>query len=257
LLRVIHLFTIRLFASRLFRFVFLLPLIAVAFLAMVGLCIVSVVNEYSREAGFQHRYGNNWKVEYEQTFGPLSTAHMRMAIAAVGVIAMIVAAAWLIKVVLEQTGLKRRSKHRHRWLSQSPIERVTQYKRNALLGLYFGVPGILLSILLTLFHVGIFADHANEMILAIFIFLGSYGAVISGCYWWVKAKAWPDLVVTIAFMPLTLLLVPFVRLIVLENPQLLLAAMLMMSFILIVVVALLPNKSKNGRRRASYEHRRD
>ncbi len=248
---IIHLLT-----SRLFRFVFFLPLMAVAFLGMVALCIISIINEYSREAGFQHRYGDNWKVEYEQTFGLLSTAHMRMAIAAVGVVAMIIAASWLIKVILEETGVKRRSsRHRHRYTS--PVELATRCKRNALLGLYFGVPGILLSILLTLFHVGIFVDHANEMVLAIFIFLGSYFAVVSGCYWWVKAKAWPDLVITIAFMPLVLLLVPFVRMIVLENPQLLLAAMLMMSFLLIVVVALLPDKSRTSRRRVSSEHRRN
>lgn len=254
----IHLLTIRLFTSRLFRFVFLLPLTVIAFLAIVAGCISSVVHEYSRETSFQHQYGNNWKIEYEQTFGPLSTAHMRMAIAAVGVVAMIVAAAWLIKVVLEQTRVKRRSSRSSRRRDrQSSVEQVTRYKRNALLGLYFGVPGILLSILITVFHLGIFADHANEMVLAIFVFLGSYGAVISGCYWWVKAKAWSDLVITIAFMPLTLLLVPFIRLIVLANPQLLLTAMLMMSFILIVVVAALPDKSKTSRRRASYEHRRD
>lgn len=221
------------------------------FLVMVTLCIISVVNEYSREAGFQRRYGSSWKLEYEQSFGPLSTAHMRTAIAAVGVIAMLVAATWLIKVVLDQTRLKRRSSRssRHRYRQSSPIEQVARCKRNALLGLCFGVPGVLLSILLTLFHFGIFADHADEMVLAIFIFLGSYGAVINGCYWWVKAKAWPDLVVTIALLPLTLLLVPYVRTIVLENPRLLLTAMLMLSFVLIVVVALLPDKSKTSRRR--------
>ena len=194
----------------------------------------------------------------QQSVGPLSTAHTRMVIAAVGVIAMIATATWLVKVLLEETGLKRRSsrslKHRHR--NASPIERATRYKRNALLGLYFGVPGILLSILLTLFHIGIFTDHANEMVLAIFVFLGSYCAVVSGCYWWVKAKAWPEAVVFIAFMPLTVFLVPFVRLIVLANPQLLIAAMVMMPFILTVVVAVLPDKSGTSRRRASWEQLR-
>jgi hypothetical protein len=248
---IIHLLT-----SRLFRFVFLLPLTAIAFLVIVTFCVLSVVNEFSREVGFQHRYGNNWKVEYEQTFGPMSTAHVRTAIAAAGVVAMIAAAVWLIKVLLEQTGLKSRSsKHRHR--HASPIERTARYKRNALPGLYFGVPGILLSIFLTLFHVGVFADHANELVLAIFIFIASYCSLISGCYWWVKAKAWHDAVVFIAFMPLTLLLVPLVRNIVLANSELLLAAMLMMSFTLIVVVALLPDKSRISRRRASLEHRRN
>jgi hypothetical protein len=234
---------------------------ASAFLAIVVFCVFSVVNEFSREASFQHRYGDNWKIEYEQTFGPLSTAHVRTAIAAVGVIAMIITAIWLIKVLLEQTGIKSRSgrsaRHRHR--HDSPIERATRYKRNALPGLYFGVPGILLSILLTLFHVGVFADHENEQVLAIFVFLGSYCALISGCYWWVKAKAWHDAVVFIAFMPLTVFLVPFVRLFVLANPQLLIATMIMMSFVLIAVVAVLPDKSGTNRRRARapWEHRRN
>lgn len=240
-------------------FVILLPFLALFFLAIVVGCIGSIDYEYSREVSFQHRFGDNWKVEYEQTIGPLSTAHTRMAVAAIGVIAMIATATWLVKVLLEQTGLKRGSrrspKHRHR--HSSPIERATRYKRNALLGLYFGIPGILLSILLTLFHIGIFADHANEMVLAIFIFLGSYCAVIGGCYWWVKAKAWPEAVIFIAFMPLTIFLVPFVRLLVLASPQLLIAAMVMMPFILTVVVAALPDKSGNTRRRASWEQRRN
>lgn len=234
--------------------------LAIAFVGIVLFCIHLVISEFSREASFQLRYGDNWKPEYEQIFGPLSTAHARMAIATVGVLAMLAAATWLVKVLLEQTGLKRsssRSSSRHRHRDASPIERITRYRRKALLGIYFGVPGILLSIVLTLFHIGIIADHANEMILAIFVFLGSYCAIVSGCYWWVKAKAWPETVIFIAFMPLTIFLIPFVRLLVLANPQLLVASMIMMSFILVVVVAVLPDKSEAGHRRAPWERRRN
>lgn len=240
-------------------FIVLLPFLAILFLGIVVGCIGSINYEYSREASFQHRYGDNWKVEYEQTIGPLSTAHRRMAVAAFGVIAMIATATWLVKVLLEQTGLKRRSSRssRHRHRDASPIERITRYRRKALVGIYFGLPGILLSIVLTLFHVGIFADHADEMVLAIFVFLASYCAVVCGCYWWVKAKAWPEAVIFIAFMPLTVFLIPFVRLLVLANPQLLVAAMIMMSFILIIVVAVLPDKSEAGHRRAPWERRRN
>ena len=239
--------------------VILLPFLAFLFIVAVVGCISSAVSEYSREASFQQRYGDNWRSEYEQAIGPLSTAHTRMAIAIVGAIAMIAAGTWLVKVLLEQTGLKRPSprpsRHRHRHTSS--IERVTRYKRNALLGLYFGAPGILLSVMLTLYHVGIFAEHSNEMILAIFIFLASYCAAVSGCYWWVKAKAWPEAVTFIAFMPLTVFLIPFVRLIVLANPYLLMTSMVIMPFILFIVVAVLPDKSGTSRRRASWEQRRD
>ena len=109
-----------------------------------------------------------------------------MAIEALAIAGMTVAGILLVR------GLKnggRGTQKRHK-PGESRIERRVRYKRNALLGVYFGVPGILFSILLAIFRMGIFADHSDEVILAIFIFMGSYCAVVSGCYWWVKAKHW-------------------------------------------------------------------
>ena len=101
------------------------------------------------------------------------------------------------------------------------------------------------------------ATPKDEITLAIFIFIGSYCAVIAGCYWWVKAKAWNDAVVFIGLMPLTIFLIPYVRLLVFAVPQVMMAAMVMMPLILVVVVAVLPDKSGLSRRRASWERRRD
>jgi hypothetical protein len=50
-------------------------------------------------------------------------------------------------------------------------------------------------------------------------------------------------VVFIAFIPLTIFLIPFVRLLVVAAPQFMLAAMIMMPFILVVEVAVLPDNS--------------
>ena len=60
---------------------------------------------------------------------------------------------------------------------------------------------------------------------------------------WLKAKGWPEAVVFIAFIPLTIFLIPFVRLLVVAAPQFMLAAMIMMPFILVVEVAVLPDNS--------------
>lgn len=239
----------------------------VLFLVVFGflMCIKAVWWETAREMDFQHRYGDSWRAQYEDTFGSLSHARTRAVLAATGMIAIPAATIWLFRVLREQMagGQKRSSwsrgkRHKPRHHSgESPIERVVRYRRRALLGIYFGVPGILLSVALTLFRFGIFADHANEVTLAIFIFLGAYSTVVTGCYWWVKAKAWHEAVIFIAFMPLVIFLIPFVRLLVLAAPQLLMAAMVIMPLILVVVVAVLPDKSGIHQRRASWETRRN
>lgn len=216
-----------------------------------------MVYDLYREADFHHRYGDNWKAVYEERYGPLAEEHNHIALAAISFVALAATETWLVKALAQSMGARpgrRRSKNSH--LHASPIERVTRYKRNALLGIYFGVPGILLSVLLTLFRFDIFADHANEVVLAIFVFIGSYSAVIAGCYWWVKAKAWNDAVVFIGLMPLTIFLIPYVRLLVFSAPQIMMAAMVMMPLILIVVVTVLPDKSGINRRRAPWERRK-
>jgi succinate-acetate transporter protein len=139
---------------------------------------------------------------------------------------------------------------------ESRIEKRVRYKRNALLGIYFGVPAILFSVLLAVFRMGIFAEHSEEVSLAIFVFLGGYGAVVYGCYWWLKGKHWSEAVLIIAFMPLTIFFIPFVRLLVLQALGLLAAAMVMAPLILVVVVAALPDKSGNSRQRAPWERRK-
>jgi len=125
------------------------------------------------------------------------------------------------------------------------------YRRNALLANYFGVGGILFSLLLVVFRVGIFSDHDNEIVLGIFVFLCGYIGVIAGCRWWLRAKDWNEAVVFIALMPLGILLIPFVRLVFVAVPLLLPAAMVMMPLILVVVVFVLPDKSEAAKRRSS------
>lgn len=215
-------------------------------------CICIVCGELTKEADYRDRYGDNWKVEYEKTFGPLSRAHTQVFAGSVGLVGLPCAAVLLIRG-LKGTNNSRRSAQKRK-SGGSSTERYVRYKRNALIGVYFGVPGILFSVLLAVFRMGIFADHSDEVTLAIFVFLASYSAVVAGCYWWLKAKAWTEAVVFIAFMPLVVFFIPFVRLVMLAAPQLLCASMVMMPLILVVVVATLPDKSSR-RRRAEWENR--
>lgn len=226
-------------------------------LACVGISvylglIVFICGEISTETSYRHKYGAEWKVDYEQTFGSLSKAHSRMVIAALGIAGFTATGIWLVRA-LKDGG---RGKSKKREPSGSRIERRVRYKRNALLGVYFGVAGILLSVVLAIFRMGIFAEHSDEVSLAIFIFLGGYSAVIYGCYWWLRAKHWSEAVLIIAFMPLIVFFIPFVRLLVLKVLGLLIATMVMSPLILVVVVAALPDKSGHSRQAAPWERRR-
>jgi hypothetical protein len=231
--------------------------ITLVLVAVGGLwaCIHLVSNELATEASFRRQYGDDWKIEYERNFGSLTQAHFKNALGYVGVAGILGTSVWLIMVLKRGVGAKSGSRRRLR-PDESRIERRVRYKRNALLGVYFGVPGILLSVLLTMFRWGIFADHSNEVVLAIFVFLGAYCAVISGCYWWAKAKGWNEAVVSIGFGPLFIFFIPFVRLLVFKVPGLLVAGMVMAPLILVVVMAALPDKSGHSRRRAEWEKRR-
>jgi hypothetical protein len=219
-------------------------------------CIHVTRIELAREASFRTQYGDQWQAEYEQNFGSLTQAHFRVGLGFAGVAGIFGASVWLVMVVKKGILGENNPRRKHKPREESRIERRVRYKRNALLGVYFGVPGILLSVLLTIFRWGIFADHSSEVTLAIFVFIGSYCAVISGCSWWAKAKGWSEAVVTIGFGPLFVFFIPFVRLLVFQVPGLLVAAMVMAPLILVVVVAALPDKSGHSRRLAEWEKRK-
>jgi hypothetical protein len=141
--------------------------------------------------------------------------------------------------------------HRHR--PRSNLERIIGYRRNAILGIVFGVAGIALGVCLVIFYFGIFSDHTNEVVLGIFVFLCGYCAVLAGCWWWLKAKACNEALVFIGLMPLAIVFIPFVRLILLAAPGMLPVGMVMMPLILVVVVLVLPDKSGASSPKAWWE----
>jgi hypothetical protein len=147
----------------------------------------------------------------------------------------------------------RRKPHRHRFGSH--LERIMYYRRNAILGIYFGLAGIALGVLLVIFRMGLFVDHSNEVVLGMFTFLGGYSAVLAGCWWWLRAKALNEALVFIGLMPLAILFIPFVRLIFVASPALLPMGMVMMPLILIVVVFVLPDQSGVSRKKPWWDRK--
>lgn len=135
-----------------------------------------------------------------------------------------------------------RRKRRHREYG-SRLEQLIHFRRNALLGIYFGLAGIAFGIFLVIFRAGLFSDHANEVVLGMFVFLGGYSAVIAGCWWWLKAKSLNEALISIGLMPLILLFIRYVRLLLLAEPTIIAVGMVMMPLILIVVVLVLPDRS--------------
>jgi len=126
---------------------------------------------------------------------------------------------------------------------ESSVARIVRFRRNAFLGNLIGLIGILIALSLVFFPTGLAVDPGNETALAVFIFAVGYCGVLTGCWWWAKAKAWTEGIVGIGLLPLVILFIPWVRLIYVEMPGLLPAAMVMMPLILLVIMFVLPDKS--------------
>jgi hypothetical protein len=143
--------------------------------------------------------------------------------------------------------------HRNKPSSQRPAEsvigRVVRYRRNALVGNIFGLLFVLVGISIIYFPIGVFEDFENETLFGFLIFVCGYTGVMWGCRWWLKAKGWPDALIFIGLLPLTLCLIPYVWEIFIFEPDLLPLSMFLMTLILLVVVLTLPNRSGIGRRR--------
>lgn len=130
----------------------------------------------------------------------------------------------------------RKKKHR---CNESPIARIVRYRRNALVGNVFGIIGIFMALVLIFVPMGLFASRDSMYLTALAVFIPSYIAVISGCWWWVKAKNWHEAVVFIGLMPLGVLCIRYVRLIYIAIPLLFPATMVLMPILLVGVVAVL------------------
>jgi hypothetical protein len=214
-------------------------------------CVWCICSEVSTERDFKARYGAAWRTEYESVHGSLSEARAKSVMCGVGLLAISGVTAWLWRILRgsRSTGASRK---RPRHSRTSHLERIMIYRRNALLGVYFGLPGIFLGALFVIFRWGIFSDHANEVVLGMFVFLAGYAGIIVGCAYWLKAKEWNEAVLIIGLAPLAIPFIPFVRLLLFATRQLLPVGMFMMPLILIVVVFALPDKSGVGR---SMRHR--
>ena len=219
------------------RFLMIIPLFV--FIGIFS-CAWFVWHEVSLEKSYHQRFGDGWQAHYETDQGSLAVAHRKIGVSVFGILSITGISVWLIRHLTDQQP-KVAKKSRHRY--GSSVERIIHFRRNALVGVSFGIIGILLSLVLVLFHIGLFTQHDNERVLGIFIFIAGYSAVISGCWWWTKAKGWNEAVVFIGFLPITILFVPFIRLIVLATPLVLPVSMVMAPIILTVVVAVLPDKS--------------
>lgn len=230
-------------------------LLAAALIPIGGLlfCVIFSIQEFMLEARYRRQFGSAWQAAYESDYGSLSRAHARVTAAMVGVVVILALMVWLYLILSEKQWAKSGGKRRHRHRHESNVERVVRFRRNAMLGIYFGLLGIATGLALALVRWGIFSDHQDESILGIFVFLAGYCCVINGCWWWVKAKNWSEGVVAIGLAPILVFLVPYVRLIFIFNPLLLGAAMVMMPIILLVVVSVLPDKSGINRKPMSWE----
>jgi hypothetical protein len=219
-------------------------------LAGMIVCGMTIYEEVSRESSYRSRYGTEWRTNFESDYGPVSKSHTRIALSSFGMVAIGSLTVWLFRLVAPGNSSRRTSRQPKRTKPRyaSSRERTVRARRNGILGVYFGAFAVLVSLALVLFRLGIFARHDDEVVLGVFVFMVGYVTVLTGCWWWLKAKEWNEAVVFIGVAPLAIFFIPFVRLALLAVPQLLLLGMVMMPAILIVVVLVLPDKSGASRR---------
>jgi hypothetical protein len=238
---------------RFFRYI--KKLLGWGLVALTGLaaCLVVPYLELVREFAYRDRYGGGWKDEYENHFGSLVNARIRVVAIDLGIIIILSILIVLVMSLRRKPYESRGRGKPHRQMQGSSIERIVRCHRNALLGIFLGLGAIMAGVLLVVFQWGIFADHANEVVLGIVVFLGGYSGVVTGCWWWLRAKAWTEAVVFIAFIPLAVFFVPYVRLIFLAKPAIVMPVTAMIPLMLVAVVLALPDKSGVNRRQTLHD----
>jgi len=125
--------------------------------------------------------------------------------------------------------------------SESRSARRVRDRRNMIVALYLGHPIMFLGVIASVFHFRVFSD-STETAIGLFMILASYGVVILGCSWWLRAKGWDQAVLLIGLLPMLSVLIPGLRLAV-RNPIILWGSMVFMSMLLAVVIFSLPDRS--------------
>jgi hypothetical protein len=110
-----------------------------------------------------------------------------------------------------------------------------------ILALYLGFPVMFLGVFACVFHFRVFTE-STETAIGLFMILASYGVVILGCSWWLRAKGWDQAVLIVGLLPVLSVLLPGFRLAV-RNPIILWGSMVFMSMLLAVVIFSLPDRS--------------
>lgn len=211
-----------------------------------------IYSELGKEFSYRSKFGENWKASYERDFGTVGRARVRVAVSSCGLLLMTSGIVWLYRQLPKADGLRRSTRRRQSEGSPTSHDR-HRSKRFAFLGVASGVFGIGLGICIVLFPVafglGATPDPEDPIIIGGGVFFAGYCALISGCYWWLKAKGWNEVLVIVGLLPLILLCIPFVRLALLAVPQILIVGMVMMPLILVIVILVLPDRSGLSRRR--------
>ena len=108
-----------------------------------------------------------------------------------------------------------------------------------ILALYFGYPLMFLGIATCLLNFGF--NQSTQTAGGMLMILASYGLVLLGCSYWLRAKGWDQKVMLIGLFPIFVPFLPGFRL-AMRNPVLMFGGMAFMSILLTVVILTLPNR---------------
>ena len=127
-------------------------------LAGLAACLVVPYLELAREFTYRDRYGGGWRDEYENHFGSLADARIRAVANVLGIMAILSILVVLVMHLRKKPYESRGRGNTRRPMQGSTIEKIGRCHRNALLGIYLGVGGMMAGILKLFFPWGFFAS---------------------------------------------------------------------------------------------------
>jgi hypothetical protein len=117
------------------------------------------------------------------------------------------------------------------------------YRKNSFVAVPLGIIGVALGVAVILVKTHMFPDRDTQTMVGMVIYAFGYAGVFAGCWYWLRAKNWSDVIMLVGMLPFSLLFIPTVHAQVLGSIGILVTGLIMLPVILIAVVFVLPDNS--------------
>ena len=117
------------------------------------------------------------------------------------------------------------------------------YRKNSLVTVPLGIVGVAIGVAVILVKTRMFPDRDTQTMVGMVIYAFGYAGVFAGCWYWLRAKNWSDVIMLVGILPFGLLFIPTVHTQVTGSIGIMVTGLVMLPVILIAVVFVLPDNS--------------